>query len=86
LDGRQHDRLYADIFAFPLLSLPYNVLQDSDSDGSEDEPEFKKLKLPPPATYLSQFFSAYPKYTYDPSGPASQQFQELRNVYKFDRS
>ncbi|KAJ7858098.1 hypothetical protein B0H13DRAFT_1640718, partial [Mycena leptocephala] len=34
-------------------------------------------------THLSQFFSAYPKYEYDPSGPASQQFQQLRQVYKW---
>ncbi|KAF7337351.1 hypothetical protein MSAN_02260900 [Mycena sanguinolenta] len=42
----------------------------------------KHKPSPPTVTHLSQFFSAYPKYEYDPSGPASQQFQELRRVYK----
>ncbi|KAF8155252.1 hypothetical protein K438DRAFT_1622023, partial [Mycena galopus ATCC 62051] len=30
---------------------------------------------------LSQFFAAYPKYQYDPSGPASQQLQKLKSLY-----
>ncbi|KAJ7205856.1 hypothetical protein B0H12DRAFT_1225407 [Mycena haematopus] len=43
----------------------------------------KKYKLSSlPVTHLSQFFSSYPKYEYDPSGPASQQFQKLKCVYK----
>ncbi|KAJ7486357.1 hypothetical protein B0H11DRAFT_1721549, partial [Mycena galericulata] len=33
---------------------------------------------------LQEFFSSYPKYKYDPSGPASQQFQQLRKVYRWD--
>ncbi|KAJ7253635.1 hypothetical protein C8J57DRAFT_1076776 [Mycena rebaudengoi] len=36
-------------------------------------------------THLKQFFSSYPKYEYDPSGPASQQFRKLQSVYKGDR-
>ncbi|KAJ6452623.1 hypothetical protein C8R45DRAFT_847688, partial [Mycena sanguinolenta] len=35
--------------------------------------------------HLSQFFSAYPKYEYDPSGPASQQYQKLKCIYKTSR-
>ncbi|KAJ6576972.1 hypothetical protein DFH09DRAFT_1030899 [Mycena vulgaris] len=58
----------------------------SDSDSDEEEVEFKKPKLSPPATHLSNFFSSYPKFEYDPSGPASQQFRELRTVYKMKRS
>ncbi|KAJ7301049.1 hypothetical protein DFH08DRAFT_724713 [Mycena albidolilacea] len=52
-------------------------MQDSD-----EEIDCKKPKLSPP-THLSQFFSSYTKYEYDPSGPASQQFQQLRCVYKW---
>ncbi|KAJ7301271.1 hypothetical protein DFH08DRAFT_978907 [Mycena albidolilacea] len=40
---------------------------------------------PPEPTHLSQFFAAYPKYEYDPSGPASQQFQQLRRVCKWSK-
>ncbi|KAJ7501841.1 hypothetical protein B0H11DRAFT_1713230, partial [Mycena galericulata] len=36
-------------------------------------------------THLEKFFSSYPKYEYDPSGPASQQFQQLREVYNWGR-
>ncbi|KAJ7679165.1 hypothetical protein DFH06DRAFT_1465341 [Mycena polygramma] len=53
---------------------------DSDSD---DEVDSKKAK-PAPPTHLSQFFAAYPKYEYDPAGPASQQFHKLRRIYKFN--
>ncbi|KAJ7803877.1 hypothetical protein B0H14DRAFT_1631742 [Mycena olivaceomarginata] len=56
----------------------------TDSD-SEDDVEFRKLEPQANATYLEQFFSSYPKYEYDPSGPASQQFQQLRMVYKNER-
>ncbi|KAJ7111730.1 hypothetical protein C8R44DRAFT_798536 [Mycena epipterygia] len=58
-------------------------LTDSDSD---DETEYKKPKPPATATHLEEFFSSYPKFEYDPSGPASQQFQQLRNVYKKERT
>ncbi|KAJ6553151.1 hypothetical protein B0H19DRAFT_949969 [Mycena capillaripes] len=60
--------------------------QNSDNDDDDSEVAFKKPKLSsPPPTHLSQFFASYPKYEYDPSGPVSQQFQELRRVYKFDK-
>ncbi|KAJ6507763.1 hypothetical protein C8R47DRAFT_57228 [Mycena vitilis] len=54
----------------------------ADSD-SEDEVDFKKAK-PAPSTHLSQFFAAYPRYEYNPAGPASQQFHKLRRIYRFD--
>ncbi|KAJ7675291.1 hypothetical protein B0H17DRAFT_1081364 [Mycena rosella] len=58
----------------------------SDSDSDCEVVAFKKPKLSPPsATPLSQFFASYPKYTYDPAGPASQQFNALRTVYKLAR-
>ncbi|KAJ7455113.1 hypothetical protein FB451DRAFT_1143942, partial [Mycena latifolia] len=34
---------------------------------------------------LEEFFSAYPKFDYDPSGPASQQYKKLRTVYRLER-
>ncbi|KAJ7609954.1 hypothetical protein FB45DRAFT_340709 [Roridomyces roridus] len=63
---------------------------DCDSDGfkrpATPPPPLKKLKAPPPSNpHLSQFFAAYPKFEYDPSGPASQQFNQLRRVYKWER-
>ncbi|KAJ7036923.1 hypothetical protein C8F04DRAFT_1036144 [Mycena alexandri] len=54
---------------------------DSDDSDSDDEVEVKKHKPCAQPTHLSQFFSAYTKFEYDPSGPASQQFQQLRSVY-----
>ncbi|KAJ7236122.1 hypothetical protein C8J57DRAFT_1088295 [Mycena rebaudengoi] len=31
-------------------------------------------------THLEKFFSSYPKFEYDPSGPASQQYQALKSI------
>ncbi|KAJ7244534.1 hypothetical protein C8J57DRAFT_1083001 [Mycena rebaudengoi] len=31
-------------------------------------------------THLEKFFSSYPKFEYDPSGPASQQYQVLKSI------
>ncbi|KAF7332843.1 hypothetical protein MVEN_02389200 [Mycena venus] len=59
-------------------------LRSESETDSDDEVDCKKHKLSPP-TYLSQFFSSYPKYEYDPCGPASQQFQQLRRVYKWSK-
>ncbi|KAJ7745130.1 hypothetical protein B0H16DRAFT_1422369 [Mycena metata] len=56
-------------------------ISDSDDSDSDDEVEVKKHKPYPQPTHLSQFFSAYTKFEYDPSGPASQQFQQLRSMY-----
>ncbi|KAJ7168900.1 hypothetical protein C8R46DRAFT_1350388 [Mycena filopes] len=53
---------------------------DSDSD-EEDAAPTKRHKTGPKRTHLSQFFGSYSKFEYDPSGPASQQFQKLRNIY-----
>ncbi|KAJ7111720.1 hypothetical protein C8R44DRAFT_632419 [Mycena epipterygia] len=56
-------------------------MQDSD-----DATEYKKPKPPATATHLEQYFSSYPKFEYDPSGPTSQQFKQLGKVYKEDRA
>ncbi|KAJ7737826.1 hypothetical protein DFH07DRAFT_93558 [Mycena maculata] len=75
-------------YATTVLSTPSGEdWRQTKKDSSEDDQiGFKKPKLPPPATHLEDFFSSYSKYEYDPSGPASQQFQELRKVYKWTKS
>ncbi|KAJ7696270.1 hypothetical protein B0H17DRAFT_1054045, partial [Mycena rosella] len=73
------------------LTTPFTLQElesqsDSDSDSDCEVVAFKEPKLSSPsATSLSQFFVSYPKYTYDPAGPASQQFKALRTVYKLAR-
>ncbi|KAJ7808396.1 hypothetical protein B0H14DRAFT_3152107 [Mycena olivaceomarginata] len=71
--------LFSSTAPSPIKKTKSRKRTRSDSD---EEIDCKKPKLSPP-THLSQFFSSYTKYEYDPSGPASQQFQQLRCVYKW---
>ncbi|KAJ7096997.1 hypothetical protein C8R43DRAFT_1244420 [Mycena crocata] len=67
----------------PPFRVPQQPSYNSDShSSSSSSPE---LLTPPSATPLSQFFSNYPKFKYDESGPASTQFEALRRVYKVQR-
>ncbi|KAJ7082411.1 hypothetical protein B0H15DRAFT_785801 [Mycena belliarum] len=60
--------------------------RSQDPDSEEDETPSKKLKPPPPSQpHLVEFFAAYPKFEYDPAGPSSQQFNQLREVYDLRR-
>ncbi|KAJ7189987.1 hypothetical protein GGX14DRAFT_483934, partial [Mycena pura] len=61
---------------------------DSDSDSCHADPILKKPKPDPDADcapHLSQFFSSYPEFTYDPVGPISQQYQALRRTYNWNQ-
>ncbi|KAJ7675292.1 hypothetical protein B0H17DRAFT_1207800 [Mycena rosella] len=61
---------------------------ESESDSASDceMVASKKPKLSPPSAMpLARFFASYPKYSYDRAGPASQQFNALRGVYKLER-
>ncbi|KAJ7065737.1 hypothetical protein C8F01DRAFT_982532 [Mycena amicta] len=62
----------------PLIALSSSPTLVSSSSAGSPSP-------PPPAapapTHLSQFFSAYPAFKFDPVAPASQQFDALKCKY-----
>ncbi|KAJ6608024.1 hypothetical protein B0H10DRAFT_1885301, partial [Mycena sp. CBHHK59/15] len=56
--------------------------REKSADSSVVDIDSKRFKTTT-TTHLEEFFSSYPKYEYDPAGPVSQQFRELRKVYKW---
>ncbi|KAJ7229606.1 hypothetical protein C8J57DRAFT_1534359 [Mycena rebaudengoi] len=61
----------------------YTCAQDSDTSDSDSDIEV--FEEQPRLTHLENFFSSYPKFEYDPFGPASQQYQTLKSIYRDDR-